>query len=89
VSVAQAHALHRVEHQPQEADQRMGANAVAASGYGVGVHCYDHIKWQDFVARKGYEWTRAEMLKDAKAFEAVFGSPPKVRGAAGWLWTRR
>ncbi len=58
--------------------------SVAAAGHEVGVHCYDHIKWQDFVARKGYEWTRAEMLKAVGAFEEVFGFRPKVHGAAGW-----
>jgi len=89
VSVAQAHALHRVEHQPQEADQRMGANAVAASGYGEGVHRYDYINWQDLVASEGCEWTHAEMLKAAKAFDAVFGVRRKMRGAAGWHSTRR
>ena len=58
--------------------------SVAAAGHEVGVHCYDHIKWQDFVAHKGHDWTRAEMLKAVAAFEVVFGARPKVHGAAGW-----
>jgi peptidoglycan/xylan/chitin deacetylase (PgdA/CDA1 family) len=50
----------------------------------VGIHCHDHIKWQDFVARKDEDWTREEMRRAAEAFERVFGQAARVHGAAGW-----
>ena len=58
--------------------------SVAAAGHEVGIHCYDHVKWQDFVAHRDEAWTRGEMEKAALAFEEVFGHPAKVHGAAGW-----
>jgi peptidoglycan/xylan/chitin deacetylase (PgdA/CDA1 family) len=58
--------------------------AVAAAGHEVGVHCYDHVRWQDYVADQGAEWTRNEMERAVDAFQAVFDRPPQVHGAAGW-----
>jgi len=58
--------------------------AAEAAGHEAGIHCYDHIKWQDFVARKGDDWTRREMERAAAAFEGVFERPARVHGAAGW-----
>ena len=58
--------------------------ATRDAGHEVGIHCHDHIKWQDFVANKDVDWTRQEMLRAATAFERVFGRPAKVHGAAGW-----
>lgn len=58
--------------------------SVHSAGHEVGVHCYDHIKWQDFVARKDETWTRQEMCSAVDAFREVFGFAPRVIGAAGW-----
>lgn len=58
--------------------------SVGAAGHEVGIHCYDHIKWQDFVARRDRDWTRLEMERAEAAFEEVFGFAAKVHGAAGW-----
>ena len=58
--------------------------SVAAAGHEVGIHCYDHIKWQDFVAHRDEVWTRRELEKATDAFEEVFGQPARVHGAAGW-----
>ena len=57
---------------------------VAAAGHEVGIHCYDHIRWQDFVARKDAEWTRREMQRASDVFQEVFGHKAGVIGAAGW-----
>ncbi|MEJ2721700.1 MAG: polysaccharide deacetylase family protein, partial [bacterium] len=56
----------------------------ADAGHEVGIHCYDHIKWQDFVAQKDAAWTRREMELARNAFANVFGRPADVIGAAGW-----
>jgi peptidoglycan/xylan/chitin deacetylase (PgdA/CDA1 family) len=57
---------------------------VAAAGFEVGVHTYDHIKWQDYVARMGEPWTRRELTLARDQFVEVFGRPPLVHCAAGW-----
>jgi undecaprenyl phosphate-alpha-L-ara4FN deformylase len=58
--------------------------SVRDAGYEVGVHCYDHTTWQDFVSRRGEAWTRDQMLRAVHRFREVFGTKPQVHGAAGW-----
>lgn len=58
--------------------------AVADAGFEVGLHSYDHVKWQDFVARRDEAWTEREMRAGIEAFRDVFGEAPRVHGAAGW-----
>lgn len=55
-----------------------------AAGCEVGVHCFDHTSWQDFVTRRDGTWTRAQMRSAVERFREVFGSSPEVHGAAGW-----
>lgn len=62
--------------------------AVRDAGFEVGIHCYDHIRWQDHVAHKGAEWTRREMQRAADRFTEIFGEAPKAHAAAGWQTNR-
>ena len=55
-----------------------------AQGFEVGLHAYDHVRWQDGVARRGEQWTRREFERGVEAFQAVFGGRPETSGAAGW-----
>ena len=66
--------------------RRAGAvmRAVRDAGFEVGLHCYDHVRWQDGVARAGTSWTRAELERGVEAFKQVFGHPPQSHAAAGW-----
>ena len=57
---------------------------IARSGFEVGVHTYDHIKWQDGVANASEPWTRRELTLALDEFVKVFGQRPVVHGAAGW-----
>jgi peptidoglycan/xylan/chitin deacetylase (PgdA/CDA1 family) len=57
---------------------------VRDAGFDVGIHCYDHIRWQDNVATKGEEWTRREMTLAVERFMEIFGVAPHSHGAAGW-----
>ena len=57
---------------------------VAAAGHEVGIHCYDHVKWQDFVVGKDHKWTKREMDKALEAFRDAVGQEPQTLGAAGW-----
>ncbi|MGH8303268.1 MAG: polysaccharide deacetylase family protein [Steroidobacteraceae bacterium] len=58
--------------------------AVARRGFEVGVHTYDHIKWQDGVAHASEPWTRRQLVLAREEFIRVFDRPPEVHGAAGW-----
>ena len=57
---------------------------VAAAGHEVGIHCHDHIRWQDFVAKKDAAWTQREMQRAVDVFREVFAEDATVIGAAGW-----
>ncbi len=50
----------------------------------VGIHCWDHVKWQDGVAAAGPRWTEAQMQLAATRFEQVLGEAAKAHAAAGW-----
>jgi undecaprenyl phosphate-alpha-L-ara4FN deformylase len=53
-------------------------------GFEVGLHTYDHVRWQDYVAKESAEWTRAEFERGMESFKQVFGFYPKSHAAAGW-----
>jgi undecaprenyl phosphate-alpha-L-ara4FN deformylase len=69
------HIGHRAGHIMRETRQR---------GFEVGIHTYDHIRWQDYVARKDADWTRHEMDRAWQAYQEVFDEPPRTWGSAGW-----
>lgn len=58
--------------------------AVHDGGFEVGLHTYDHVRWQDFVADADAAWTRNEFERGMDAFERVFGFAPQSHAAAGW-----
>lgn len=58
--------------------------AVRDAGFEVGIHTWDHIRWQDFVARHDADWTAREFGRAVARFGEVFGTAPKTFGAAGW-----
>lgn len=58
--------------------------SVRDAGFECGIHTWDHIRWQDFVAGKDADWTCAEMRRAAERFAEVFGEPARTHGAAGW-----
>jgi undecaprenyl phosphate-alpha-L-ara4FN deformylase len=58
--------------------------AVREAGFEVGVHCHDHIRWQDGVAQADAAWTRREFMRALEAFAGVFGGPAQAHAAAGW-----
>lgn len=58
--------------------------SVRDAGFEVGIHTYDHVKWQDGVAAADPEWTRKQMTLAVESFRSVFGTAPLTHGAAGW-----
>lgn len=61
---------------------------IARRGFEVGVHTWDHIRWQDGVARASEPWTRRELELACREFAEIFGRQPQVHGAAGWQMNR-
>src|SRR6516164_6997602 len=61
---------------------------IARRGFEVGVHTWDHVRWQDGVARASEAWTRQELTLARDEFAQVFGRAPVVHGAAGWQMNR-
>jgi undecaprenyl phosphate-alpha-L-ara4FN deformylase len=57
---------------------------VANHGFEVGVHTYNHVKWQDRVAASDEPWTRRELTLARDEFARIFSRQPTVHGAAGW-----
>ena len=62
--------------------------SVRDAGFEVGIHCYDHIRWQDHVAGQNAEWTQREMQLAVDRFTDIFGVAPKAHAAAGWQMNR-
>jgi peptidoglycan/xylan/chitin deacetylase (PgdA/CDA1 family) len=63
--------------------------ATRDAGFEVGIHCWDHVKWQDGVADADEAWTDAEFDKALARFREIFGEAARVHGAAGWQMNRR
>ncbi|MDD5179943.1 MAG: polysaccharide deacetylase family protein [Gallionellaceae bacterium] len=62
--------------------------AVRDAGFEVGIHCHDHIRWQDHVAGRDAEWTRRELQRAVDRFTEIFGEAPRAHAAAGWQMNR-
>lgn len=61
---------------------------IAKRGFEVGVHTYNHVKWQDNVAGADEPWTRRELMLAREEFARIFSRQPVVHGAAGWQVNR-
>jgi undecaprenyl phosphate-alpha-L-ara4FN deformylase len=70
---------------------RRGADVmrrVRDAGHETGVHCWDHIRWQDGVGRADEHWTLVEMQRACERYTDIFKEPPRTHGAAGWQMNR-
>jgi peptidoglycan/xylan/chitin deacetylase (PgdA/CDA1 family) len=57
---------------------------VRDSGFEVGIHCYNHYRWQDYVQKMSLAAIREEFLAARTEFLRVFGTEAQTAGAAGW-----
>jgi undecaprenyl phosphate-alpha-L-ara4FN deformylase len=57
------------------------------AGFEVGIHCWDHVRWQDYVTRREAAWARRELERAVSRFEGIFGEPALTSGAPGWQVT--
>jgi len=62
--------------------------SVGDAGFETGIHCYDHIRWQDYVANKDAKWTQRELQRAVDRYTQIFGVAPKAHAAAGWQTNR-
>lgn len=58
--------------------------SVRDAGFEVGIHTWDHVKWQDGVGPADEAWTERQMALARDRFREIFAAEPKVHGAAGW-----
>ena len=58
--------------------------SIKDQGFDVGIHAYDHQKWQDGVTRMSREEISAEFQKALNEFERIFGKPATTAAAPGW-----
>ena len=54
------------------------------AGFEVGIHCYNHYRWQDYLARMSATEIEAEFTAARDEFRRIFGSETHTAGAAGW-----
>lgn len=62
--------------------------ATEADGFETGIHCWDHVRWQDGVVNADAQWSEKELERAANRFIDVFGHPASTHGAAGWQMNR-
>ena len=58
--------------------------ATREAGHETGIHCYDHVYWQDNVVDRDAAWTRRQVELAVTAYTQAFGLPARAHCAAGW-----
>jgi peptidoglycan/xylan/chitin deacetylase (PgdA/CDA1 family) len=58
--------------------------AVRDAGFEVGIHCYNHYRWQDYLGKMSLQEIAAEFEAARKEFRRIFGTEALTAGAAGW-----
>ena len=53
-------------------------------GHEVGIHCWDHVRWHDYLPRFSRELTAAELGRAATLFEQIFSHHAASSAAPGW-----
>lgn len=58
--------------------------AVRDAGFEVGIHGFNHYRWQDFLETMSPDEVRAEFDAARKEFLRIFGTEARTAGAPGW-----
>lgn len=61
--------------------------SVRKAGHEVGIHCWDHVKWHDYLPRFPKETTSRELEQATAAFSRIFGCRALTTAAPGWTVT--
>ena len=59
----------------------------AAQGHEVGIHCWDHVKWHDYLPWLPKQSAALELGKASALFESIFGRRATTTAAPGWTVT--
>lgn len=54
------------------------------AGHEVGIHCYDHIAWQDKLHAMSQEQVNQQVDQAVDVYAQIFGQLPPTMGSAGW-----
>src|ERR1700736_1353793 len=54
------------------------------AGFEVGIHGYDHVRWQDRLDELGAAGIRSEIDNACEVYRAILGTPPASFAAPGW-----
>ena len=54
------------------------------AGHEVGIHCWDHVKWHDYLPWFPKHLTAMELGRAAAEFERIFGRRARTTAAPGW-----
>ena len=60
----------------------------ADEGHDCGVHCWDHVLWQDCLYKLSREEVQAEFERSIELFSDIVGTPPKSCAAPSWQISR-
>ncbi len=58
---------------------------IEAAGHEVGLHAWDHVRWQDALPRMTPAQVKEELFQGFSAFERVYGRKPRSIAAPGWV----
>lgn len=58
--------------------------SVRDAGFEIGIHCYNHYRWQDYLHGMTLAGVRAEFAAARAEFLRIFGHEARTAGAAGW-----
>ncbi|RII30956.1 MAG: 4-deoxy-4-formamido-L-arabinose-phosphoundecaprenol deformylase [Geobacter sp.] len=57
---------------------------VDEGGHEVGIHCWDHVKWHDYLHRFSKEQTAMELGRAGACFAEILGHKATTTAAPGW-----
>lgn len=63
--------------------------SVRDAGFEVGIHCYNHYRWQDYLGKMSLDAISREFEAARAEFRRIFGSEAQTAGAAGWQSNER
>jgi undecaprenyl phosphate-alpha-L-ara4FN deformylase len=61
------------------------ARRIRAEGHEVGVHAWNHRRWQDRLFRLRPAQVAEELRRGREAYVSIFGEPPRTFAAPAWL----
>jgi len=56
-------------------------------GHEVGIHCWDHVRWHDYLPVMAKETVAMELGRACALFEEIFGHRARTTAAPGWTVT--